>query len=63
MHILGILNVLAVVTVTVFYVLPHMPHWVRVGFWLTLTVWQIAEGDALFAAINAGITVGEWHKP
>lgn len=50
------------VMVAVFYVLPKMPRYVRVGFWVTITVAEIIEGDALFAALCAAIAMNEVHE-
>lgn len=60
-----LLTIVAVVIVaaTVWFVLPKMPRWVRVGFWGILTLLQVVEGDALFSAVYAAITVSEWNNP
>lgn len=59
---LTIITVVLVLAV-VWFVLPKMPRWVRVGFWGALTLLQVVEGDALFSAVYAAITVSEWNKP
>ena len=55
--------ILVVVVVTVVWALPQMPRWVRVGFWVLLTILHISNDDSLLAAISAAIAVQEGHKP
>lgn len=57
-----LLITLVAIFVLVVVILPEFPRWVRVGFWLGITILNVIYDDALFAAITAAYVMIEWYS-